>query len=202
MSIRPRRKLTRYVICLPVTTPSTSTSSSHLPTFAFKRCRSRRLSLRFSRGSRPTLLRLCARSSARWFASLPKPQRYARRPSLGAFALISLVVGGSLIYNTFGVPVAQRTRELALLRALGATSRQVFASVVGEAAIIGLGASAVGLGLGFGAEALLRALLRLLDFPLLSGSGSTSLTSLGLPVLLGTVVTIAAGLVPARGLTS
>ena len=117
---------------------------------------------------------------------------------LTAFALIALLVGGSLIYNTFGVAVSQRTRELALLRSLGATGRQVFASVVGEAAIIGLLSSGVGLLVGFVAEIALRKVLRFVGFPLLSGSISTTATSLGLPVLLGVVVTLAASLVPAR----
>lgn len=66
------------------------------------------------------------------------------------FALIAVVVGGFIIYNTFSILIAQRTRELALLRAIGAGRRQVFGSVVAEAAIIGLVATVVGLGAGVG----------------------------------------------------
>ncbi|HEX2849752.1 MAG TPA: ABC transporter permease, partial [Acidimicrobiales bacterium] len=79
-----------------------------------------------------------------------------------AFALISLFVGAFIIYNTFSIIVAQRTREMALLRAIGASRRQVMASVVGEAAIVGLIASVLGvvtgIGVAVGLESLLHAL--------------------------------------------
>ena len=58
------------------------------------------------------------------------------------FAFISLFVGAFTIYNTFAITVGQRTRELALLRVVGASRRQVFRSVLGEAALTGLIASA------------------------------------------------------------
>jgi putative ABC transport system permease protein len=64
------------------------------------------------------------------------------------FAFIALFVGAFIIYNTFAIVVAQRTRELALLRALGATGRQVMASVIGESLVLGVIASAIGLGAG------------------------------------------------------
>ena len=64
------------------------------------------------------------------------------------FAFISLFVGGFTIFNTFSITVGQRTRELALLRVVGASRRQVFRSVLGEAALTGLVASLIGLGLG------------------------------------------------------
>ena len=54
------------------------------------------------------------------------------RIGLTAFALIALIVGAFIIYNTFSIVVAQRMREMALLRAIGATRRQVLASVIGE----------------------------------------------------------------------
>lgn len=66
------------------------------------------------------------------------------------FALIAVVVGGFIIYNTFSILIAQRTKEMALLRAIGAGRRQVFGSVVVEAAIIGVIATVVGLGAGVG----------------------------------------------------
>ena len=65
------------------------------------------------------------------------------------FAGVALVVGSFLIVNTFSILVAQRSRELALFRALGANRRQVTRSVVLEAVAIGLVGSTVGLGLGF-----------------------------------------------------
>ena len=64
------------------------------------------------------------------------------------FAGIALVVGAFLIVNTFSILVAQRSRELALLRALGASTRQVTGSVLFEASVVGLIGSTVGLGLG------------------------------------------------------
>ncbi len=64
------------------------------------------------------------------------------------FALVALFVGCFIIFNTFSIIVAQRTKEMALLRAIGASGRQVMASVLGEAFVVGFLASAVGLGLG------------------------------------------------------
>ena len=64
------------------------------------------------------------------------------------FAGITLFVGTFLVANTFSIVVAQRTRELAVLRAVGAGRRQVFVSVLGEAAVIGLIASLLGLAAG------------------------------------------------------
>ena len=58
--------------------------------------------------------------------------------ALLVFAFISLFVGGFTIFNTFSILVGQRTRELALLRIVGASRRQVFRSVLVEAAILGL----------------------------------------------------------------
>ena len=68
--------------------------------------------------------------------------------ALLVFAFISLFVGGFTIFNTFSITVGQRTRELALLRIVGASRRQVFRSVLAEAVIVGTLASLVGLGLG------------------------------------------------------
>jgi len=68
--------------------------------------------------------------------------------ALLVFAFISLFVGAFTIFNTFSIIVGQRTRELALLRIVGANRRQVFRSVLGEAAITGLVSSVIGLGLG------------------------------------------------------
>ena len=75
------------------------------------------------------------------------------------FAGIALFVGAFMILNTFSILVAQRTRELGLLRALGASRGQILASVVGEAALVGLVASAAGVGLGILVAMGLKALL-------------------------------------------
>jgi putative ABC transport system permease protein len=79
--------------------------------------------------------------------------------TLLAFAGIALFVGGFVIWNTFSVLVAQRTRELALLRALGASRRQVFGTVLVEAGLLALVAGGVGVGLGLLAAQGLAALM-------------------------------------------
>ena len=75
------------------------------------------------------------------------------------FAGISVVVGSFVIWNTFNVLVAQRRREVALLRAVGATRRQVLGGVLIEAGMIGLVSGAVGLLLGVGLATAIRLLL-------------------------------------------
>jgi putative ABC transport system permease protein len=79
--------------------------------------------------------------------------------ALLVFAFISLFVGAFTIYNTFSIIVGQRTRELALLRIVGASRRQVFGSVLAEAALVGLVSSLIGLGLGALAALGLKALV-------------------------------------------
>jgi putative ABC transport system permease protein len=101
-----------------------------------------------------------------------------------AFAGIALVVATFSIHNTFSILVAQRTRESALLRAIGASRRQVVVAVALEALVIGIIATAIGFGVGLGLAAGLQALM--------SGAG-LSLPSAGLVITTGTIV--AAGLV-------
>jgi putative ABC transport system permease protein len=80
------------------------------------------------------------------------------RPALLAFAGAALLVGAFIIFNTFSITVAQRTREFALLRSLGATRRQVLAAVAVEALLVGAVASVAGLLTGLGFARLLSAL--------------------------------------------
>ena len=75
------------------------------------------------------------------------------------FAGVSVLVGSFVIWNTFNVLVAQRRREVALLRAVGATRRQVLGGVLLEAALIGLVSGGLGLLLGVGLAAGIRSLL-------------------------------------------
>ena len=114
------------------------------------------------------------------------------------FALVSLFVGAFIIVNTFSIVIAQRTRELALLRALGATGRQVRASILVEALIVGLVASAIGIGAGLGLALALRALMAAFGFTLpttdLVVKPSTFVFSLGI----GVVVTFFSAVFPAR----
>ncbi|HLL66392.1 MAG TPA: FtsX-like permease family protein [Micromonosporaceae bacterium] len=114
------------------------------------------------------------------------------------FAAVALFVGSFLILNTFSILVAQRTRELALLRALGAGRRQVIGSVVLEAAVIGLLASVIGLGAGIGVGAGLAKLFGSL------GGGGLQLAGIGVPAAavigafaVGMVTTMIAALLPA-----
>jgi putative ABC transport system permease protein len=79
-------------------------------------------------------------------------------PMLLALAGAALLVGAFIIFNTFSITVAQRTREFALLRALGSTRRQIVTAVVGEALVLGVAASALGLVAGLGFAKLLGAL--------------------------------------------
>jgi putative ABC transport system permease protein len=76
------------------------------------------------------------------------------------FAVIGLIAAAFIIFNTFSILLTQRTRELGLMRAMGASSRQVITSVVAEAAVIGAVASVAGIALGVG---LARALLALVE---------------------------------------
>ena len=80
------------------------------------------------------------------------------------FAVIAVFVGAFVIYNTFSIIVAQRAKEMALLRAIGATRRQVLSSVLGEAAAIGFVFSAVGIVAGVGLALGLKALLGAVGF--------------------------------------
>jgi putative ABC transport system permease protein len=112
------------------------------------------------------------------------------------FAAIALVVATFSIYNTFSILVAQRTRESALFRALGASRRQVITSVVVEAVAVGLVASALGLvagvGLAAGLTSLAQSSMGLMEMPLVV---STSPIVTGM--LVGLVVTVVASLAPA-----
>jgi putative ABC transport system permease protein len=114
------------------------------------------------------------------------------------FAIVALFVGSFIIYNTFSITVAQRTRELGLLRALGASGRQVVASVALEALVVGVFASTVGLGVGIAIVKPLEAVLSAFGVTLPSGPMQilprTIIVSLGL----GTLITFVSALAPAR----
>ncbi|MEH0828551.1 MULTISPECIES: ABC transporter permease [unclassified Micromonospora] len=113
------------------------------------------------------------------------------------FAAVALLVGTFLILNTFSIIVAQRTRELALMRAIGASGRQIIGSVVLEAVAVGLIASVLGLAAGIGVGALLAYLFGKL-------AGGLALAGIGVPAAavigafsVGLVITVVAALLPA-----
>ncbi len=117
---------------------------------------------------------------------------------LTVFAAIALLVAAFSIYNTFTILVAQRSRDAALLRALGATRGQVLTATVTEALAIGLVASALGVVGGLGIAALLRQLFAAFgsDLPAsgLTLTGGTVLVSM----VVGVTVTLLAAFLPAR----
>jgi putative ABC transport system permease protein len=116
---------------------------------------------------------------------------------LTVFAGVALLVGTFSIYNTFSILVAQRTRESALLRALGASRRQIVRSVLAEAVAVGLVASGIGLLGGIGIAGLLKAMFDAFGFALPAGGLTMTTTSLVVPIVVGTVVTIVASVTPA-----
>lgn len=120
------------------------------------------------------------------------------RTALLVFAAIALFVGAFLIFNTFSIIVAQRTRELALLRMLGASRRQVMVSVIGEAAVVGLVASAVGIVAGIGIALALQGLLQAFGIDLPSTSMQLQTRTIVVSFVVGVGVTLVASINPAR----
>ncbi len=118
--------------------------------------------------------------------------------ALLVFAFISLFVGGFTIFNTFSIIVGQRTRELALLRIVGASRRQVFRSVLIEAAIMGVVASLVGLGLGVLGALGLEALLKGFGITLPSGPLVFETRTVIAALAVGVGVTVVSAISPAR----
>ena len=114
------------------------------------------------------------------------------------FGFIALFVGAFVIFNTFAIVVAQRQRELALLRAVGASRRQVLAAVLGESLIVGLLASAVGVAAGVGLAVLLKTALSALGFDLPASGLILSSRTAAFGLLAGTLVTAVSAIVPAR----
>ena len=123
------------------------------------------------------------------------------RTILLAFAGVALLVGAFTIFNALSIAIAQRTRELGLLRMVGASRRQVRRSVLAEALAIGLGASVFGVGAGLllasGLEGLFGSMGLSLPIAGLSLSGGT----IGAGLLVGIGVTLVAALLPARRAT-
>ncbi len=119
------------------------------------------------------------------------------RTALLAFAGISLFVGAFIIFNTFSITVAQRAREFALLRTLGASRAQVLRSVLGEGVVLGVLGSAAGLGLGIVVAAGLKALFKAIGFELPSSGTVLEARTVWVSLLVGVVVTLVSCLAPA-----
>ena len=114
------------------------------------------------------------------------------------FAVVALLVGGFIIFNTFSITVAQRTKEHALMRAIGASRHQILVAVLLEAIGVGIVASALGLGVGVAVAGGLKAMLDALGFEIPAGgivlTRGTAITA----VSAGLIVTILAAVSPAR----
>jgi putative ABC transport system permease protein len=123
------------------------------------------------------------------------------RYALLAFAGISLFVGAFVIANTLSITIAQRMREFATLRTLGASRRQVLWSVVIEAFVIGLVGSVIGLFLGLGLAKLLNWLFVKIGIDLPHGSTVFATRTVVVSLLVGTLVTLFASIRPARRAT-
>ncbi|MET7615823.1 ABC transporter permease [Streptomyces sp. NPDC005408] len=115
-----------------------------------------------------------------------------------AFAAIALFVGIFLIANTFTMLVAQRTRELALMRAVGASRRQVKRSVMLEALVVGALASAIGFVLGIGLATGLRSAMTSFGAKVPAGPLVVSPTAIVAALAVGVLVTVLAAWLPAR----
>ena len=116
---------------------------------------------------------------------------------LMAFAYIALFVGMFTIYNTFSIIIAQRMREMAMLRAVGATRRQVLRAVLLESAIVGAVSSAVGLGAGVLLSYGLRGLLGAVGLDIPSGELVISSRTVTTAFVVGIAVTMLASVGPA-----
>ena len=116
---------------------------------------------------------------------------------LGSFAFVAVIVGGFVIYNTFSILVAQRSRETALLRALGATRRQVLRAQLLESFLVAVIASAIGVVAGIGVGALLRAMFRAGGFPFPPGGLVFHASAAVIGLTVGVFITMLAAVMPA-----
>jgi putative ABC transport system permease protein len=119
------------------------------------------------------------------------------RVALLAFAGVAIFVGSFIIFNTFSITVAQRKRELAMLRTLGASRRQVLVAVVSEALIIAVIASLAGVLAGVGYAKGIRALFVSFGVDLPSSGTVVATRTIVVSLIVGVVVTLVAALVPA-----
>jgi putative ABC transport system permease protein len=123
------------------------------------------------------------------------------RMVLLGFGGIALLVGAFVIFNTLSITVAQRTREFATLRTLGASRKQVKRSVVLEGLVIGLIASLIGLVAGYGIAKGMVALISALGIDLPEAGTVVATRTITVSMLLGTSITVLASILPARRAT-
>lgn len=116
---------------------------------------------------------------------------------LFVFAVIALLVGAFIIFNVFSITVAQRIRELAMLRTVGASRWQLLRSVLAEAFVIGLIASIVGVGVGVLFAKAVNVMFDAVGFGLPTTGIEIKPRTVLIPLLVGTVVTVLAAFIPA-----
>jgi putative ABC transport system permease protein len=114
------------------------------------------------------------------------------------FAAIALFVGSFIIYNTFSILVAQRSRETALLRAVGASRRQVLSSILLEALVVGLLASVLGVIGGIGMAQVLKMLLQGFGIDLPAGGVVLTMNTVVTSFVVGVGVSVVSAVFPAR----
>jgi len=114
------------------------------------------------------------------------------------FAIVALFVGSFVIYNTFSITVAQRTKETALLRAIGAKRKQVTRSVMLEALFTGAFASAIGVGAGIAMAQGLRLVLTAFGLETPAASSVVKPGTIIVSMVTGIFVTLVAAYLPAR----
>ncbi len=119
------------------------------------------------------------------------------RTFLLIFAYVSLVVGAFIIFNTFSITVAQRTREFGLLRTLGGSRMQVMRSVVFEGLLLGVGGSVLGVLGGIALAPALDGLFKAFGADLPDNGTVLETRTVVVSLLVGTIVTVLAGLIPA-----
>lgn len=117
--------------------------------------------------------------------------------ALLVFGVVALIVGGFVIFNTFTITVAQRSREFAVLRVLGASRSQLLGGVLAEALAVGVAGSVVGVAAGYGFALGARAVLSATGFELPAVGTVLAARTVVASLAVGIAVTVAAGLVPA-----
>ena len=117
---------------------------------------------------------------------------------LRTFSFIALGVGCFVIYNVFSISAAQRQRENALLRAIGASRKQITRAMLIEAIVVGLVGSIIGVVAGIGLSVSLTALLRALNIDLPSSGLVVSQNTVTSTIVIGLIVTVLSAILPAR----
>ena len=118
--------------------------------------------------------------------------------ALLAFAGIAVFVGAFVIQNTFRITIAQRVRELALLRAVGATGSQVVRLVIVEAALVAVVASIVGVFAGIGVAELIKTAMNAAGLGIPDGPLTVEVRTVVVAMAVGVLVTLFSSLLPAR----